>query len=175
MHGPVPLSGRLASSDQQLRLPRLRVELRTAPRCMLNLMALERSSEQRAGDVSYVWLMAKMVRSTEDAGMLAEADVLHGGGAWQRPKREELLGIIRLLGQASDAAAEVDKSYLGVFLEVLPALNRHPFFTKWADVQRYYFTVPCSVCRRVRHCCHNGRRAVLQTFAFFMQKPWNEH
>ncbi|CAN6336208.1 unnamed protein product [Urochloa humidicola] len=143
--GPVPLAVKLAHEDR-LRLPQLRVEQRTAP-LLLNLMAFEQSAEQCAGDVSaYVRFMAKLVQSPEDAGVLVAAEVVvHGGGAAGSESKEDVARFFRRVGAASEAAAELEKSYLGETLRKLRERSHHPLFMMWADVQRNYFTVPWAV------------------------------
>ncbi|CAN6326582.1 unnamed protein product [Urochloa humidicola] len=142
--GPVPLAVKLAHEDL-LRLPQLRVEHRTAP-LLLNLMAFEQSAEQRAGDVSaYVWLMAKLVQSPEDAGVMVAAEVVVHGAAAGCESKEDVARFFRRVGAASEAAAELEKSYLGETLQKLRERSQHPLFMMWADVQRNYFTVPWAV------------------------------
>ncbi|RCV15362.1 hypothetical protein SEVIR_3G051300v4 [Setaria viridis] len=141
--GPVPLTVKLAHEDR-LRLPQLRIEFRTAP-LLLNLMAFEQSAEQRAGDVSaYVWLMAKLVQSAEDAGVLVAAEVVHGGTTGNESK-EDVACFFRQMGSASEAAGELEKSYLRETLQKLRERSQDPLFMMWADVQRNYFTVPWAV------------------------------
>ncbi|WVZ96087.1 hypothetical protein U9M48_041769 [Paspalum notatum var. saurae] len=141
--GPVPLAVKLAHEDQ-LRLPQLRIEFRTAP-LLLNLMAFEQSAEQRGGDVSaYVWLMAKLVQSREDAGVLVAAEVVESSAAGSESK-DDVVRFFGKVGAASEAAAELEKSYLGKTLEKLRERSQHPLFMMWADVQRNYFTVPWAV------------------------------
>jgi len=139
--GPVPLAVKLAHEDR-LRLPQLRIEFRTAP-LLLNLMAFEQSADQRAGDVSaYVWLMAKLVQSPEDAGVLVAAEVVASSGS---ESKEDVARFFKRVGAASEAAAELEKSYLGETLHKLRERSQHPLFMMWADVQRNYFTVPWAV------------------------------
>ncbi|KAJ1261446.1 hypothetical protein BS78_09G030100 [Paspalum vaginatum] len=141
--GPVPLAVKLAHEDR-LRLPQLRIEFRTAP-LLLNLMAFEQSADQRAGDVSaYVWLMAKLVQSKEDAGVLVAAEVVQSSAAGSESK-DDVVRFFGKVGAASEAAAELEKSYLGKTLEKLRERSQHPLFMMWADVQRNYFTVPWAV------------------------------
>ncbi|CAL4895858.1 unnamed protein product [Urochloa decumbens] len=145
--GPVPLAVKLAHEDR-LRLPQLRVEQRTLP-LLLNLMAFEQSADQllAAADVSaYVWLMAKLVQSPEDAGVLVAAEVVVHGGAAGGESKEDVERFFRRVGAASEAAGEeLDKSYLGETLRKLRERSQHPLFMMWADVQRNYFTVPWAV------------------------------
>ncbi|KAL6594605.1 hypothetical protein ACP70R_048343 [Stipagrostis hirtigluma subsp. patula] len=139
--GPVPLAVKLEHEDC-LRLPQLRLEFRTAP-LLLNLMAFEQSSEQPAGEVSaYAWLMAKLVQSAEDAGVLVAAEVVQAAG---NESKEDVARIFRKVGAASEAAEQLEKSYLGEMLGKLRERSRHPLFMMWADVQRNYFTVPWAV------------------------------
>jgi hypothetical protein len=139
--GPVPLAVRLEHEDC-LRLPRLRIEFRTAP-LLLNLIAFEQAAEQRAGDVSaYAWLMAKMVQSPEDAGVLAAAEVVQSSN---NESKEDVARFFREVGAASEAAEGLEKSYLGETLVKLRERSRHPLFMMWADVLRNYFTVPWAV------------------------------
>jgi len=49
------------------------------------------------------------------------------------------------VGAASEAAGELEKSYLGQTLQKLRERSQHPLFMMWADVQRNYFTVPWAV------------------------------
>jgi hypothetical protein len=141
--GPLPLAVKLAHEDR-LRLPQLRIEFRTAP-LLLNLMAFEQSEEQRTGDVSaYVWLMAKLVQSPEDAGVLVAAEVVHGGTTGNESK-EDVARFFRQVGAASEAAGELDRTYLRETLHKLRERSQHPLFMMWADVQRNYFTVPWAV------------------------------
>jgi hypothetical protein len=144
--GPVPLAMKLAHEDR-LVLPRLRIEFRTAP-LLLNLMAFEHSAEQRAGDVSaYVWLMAKLVQSPEDAGVLVAAEVVHGGTTMKDESKEDEVRFFRQVGAASEAGAELEKSYLGLgeTLQKLQERSLHPLFMMWADVQRHFFFAPWAV------------------------------
>ncbi|CAN6358425.1 unnamed protein product [Urochloa humidicola] len=142
--GPVPLAVKLVHEDR-LQLPQLRLEHRTAP-LLLNLMAFEQSAEHRAGDVSaYVWLMAKLVQSPEDAGVLVAAEVVVHGAAAGSESKEDVARFFRRMGAASEAAAELEKSYLGETLQKLRERSQHPLFMMWADVQRNYFTVPWAV------------------------------
>ncbi|CAL4903052.1 unnamed protein product [Urochloa decumbens] len=145
--GPVPLAVKLAHEDR-LRLPQLRVEQRTLP-LLLNLMAFEQSADQllAGADVSaYVWLMAKLVQSPEDAGVLVAAEVVVHGGAAGGESKEDVERFFRRVGAASEAAGEeLDKSYLGETLRKLRERSQHPLFMMWADVQRNYFTVPWAV------------------------------
>jgi hypothetical protein len=143
--GPVPLAVKLAHEDK-LRLPQLRVELRTAP-LLLNLMAFEQSAAKaEARDVSaYVSFMAKMVQSAEDAGALAAAEVVavvHGNGGGEG--KEEVVRLFRQVGAAS-GEVELERSYLGGMVVELRERSRHPLFMMWADVKRNYFTVPWAV------------------------------
>ncbi|XP_020401687.1 UPF0481 protein At3g47200 [Zea mays] len=139
--GPVPLAVKLAHEDR-LHLPQLRIDFRTAP-LLLNLMAFEQSADQRAGDVSaYVWLMAKLVQLPEDAGVLVAAEVVQSAGS---ESKEDIARFFKHVGAASEAAAELEKSYLGVTLNKLRERSQHPLFMMWADVQRNYFTVPWAV------------------------------
>ncbi|RLN30619.1 UPF0481 protein [Panicum miliaceum] len=141
--GPVPLAVKLAHEDR-LRLPQLRIEFRTAP-LLLNLMAFEQSAEQRAGAVSaYVWLMAKLVQSAEDAGVLVATEVVQSSATGSESK-EDVARFFRQVGAASEAAGELEKSYLGETLQKLRERSQHPLFMMWADVQRNYFTVPWAV------------------------------
>ncbi|OEL19862.1 hypothetical protein BAE44_0019109 [Dichanthelium oligosanthes] len=141
--GPVPLAVKLAHEDR-LRLPQLRVEFRTAP-LLVNLMAFEQSAEQRAGAVSaYVWLMAKLVQSAEDAGVLVAAEVVQSSTSGSESK-EDVARFFRRVGAASEAAGELEKSYLRETLQELRERSQHPLFMMWADVQRNYFTVPWAV------------------------------
>ncbi|TVU18050.1 hypothetical protein EJB05_34117, partial [Eragrostis curvula] len=95
-----------------LRLPRLRIEFRTAP-LLLNLIAFEQQSELRYGDVSaYAWLMAKLVQSPEDAGVLVAAEVVQSSAAGSEGK-EDVARFFREVGAASEAAEQLEKSYLG--------------------------------------------------------------
>jgi len=141
--GPVPLAVKLAHEDR-LRLPQLRIEFRTAP-LLLNLMAFEQSAEQRAGAVSaYVWLMAKLAQSAEDAGVLVAAEVVQSAATGSESK-EDVARFFRQVGAASEAAGELEKRYLGQTLQKLRERSQHPLFMMWADVQRNYFTVPWAV------------------------------
>ncbi|XP_002440528.2 UPF0481 protein At3g47200 [Sorghum bicolor] len=141
--GAVPLAVKLAHEDR-LRLPQLRIEFRTAP-LLLNLMAFEQSADQRGGDVSaYVWLMAKLVQSPEDAGVLVAAEVVAAASSGSESK-EDVARFFRRVGAASEAAAELEKSYLGETVQKLRERSQHPLFMMWADVQRNYFTVPWAV------------------------------
>ncbi|KAL6865364.1 hypothetical protein ACP4OV_016515 [Aristida adscensionis] len=141
--GPVPLAVRLEHEDR-LRLPQLRLEFRTAP-LLLNLMAFEQAAERRAGEVSaYAWLMAKLVQSAEDAGVVVAAEVVQSSAAGSESK-EEVARFFRQVGAASEAAAELEKSYLGEMVARLRERSQHPLFMMWADVQRNYFTVPWAV------------------------------
>ncbi|GJN36157.1 hypothetical protein PR202_gb24997 [Eleusine coracana subsp. coracana] len=141
--GPVPLAVKLEHEDC-IRLPRLRIEIRTAP-LLLNLIAFEQAAEQRAGDVSaYAWLMAKLVQSPEDAGVLVAAEVLQSTSSGSEAK-EDVARFFKEVGAASEAAEEVGKSYLGETMLKLRERSRHPLFMMWADVQRNYFTVPWAV------------------------------
>ncbi|XP_062232396.1 UPF0481 protein At3g47200-like [Phragmites australis] len=136
--GPVPLAVKL--THEELRLPQLRIEFRTAP-LLLNLMAFE----QWAGDVSaYACLMAKMVQSAEDAGVLVAAEVVQSSTAGSESK-ENVARLFRQVGTASDAAGELEKSYLGEMLGKLWERSRHPIFRMWADVQRNYFNEPWAI------------------------------
>ncbi|XP_040380510.1 UPF0481 protein At3g47200-like [Oryza brachyantha] len=141
--GPVPLAVKLAHEDK-LRLPQLRVELRTAA-LLLNLMAFEQSAgKPEAQDVSaYVSFMAKMVQSAEDAGALtaSEVVVVVGGGG---ESKEEVVRLFRQVGAAS-GEVELERSYLGRMMVELRDRSRHPLFMMWADVKRNYFTVPWAV------------------------------
>ncbi|CAN6349609.1 unnamed protein product [Urochloa humidicola] len=163
--GPVPLAVKLEHEDR-LRLPQLRVEQRTAP-LLLNLMAFEQSAEQRAGDVSaYVWLMAKLVQSPEDAGVLAAAEVVvDGGGAAGSESKEDVARFFRRVGAASEAAGELEKSYLG---ETLQKLRER--IEKRAGVQRYYVQVPWRLAAALVTVVTTVT-SILQTYAAFKQKP----
>ncbi|KAF8762724.1 hypothetical protein HU200_009260 [Digitaria exilis] len=143
--GPVPLAVKLEHEDR-LRLPQLRIEFRTAP-LLLNLMAFEQAAEQRrAGEVSaYVWLMAKLVQSAEDAGVVVAAEVVQSTTSAGSESKDDVARFFRRVGAASEAAAELEKSYLGETLQKLRERSQHPLFMMWADVQRNYFTVPWAV------------------------------
>nr|CAB3463807.1 unnamed protein product [Digitaria exilis] len=143
--GPVPLAVKLEHEDR-LRLPQLRIEFRTAP-LLLNLMAFEQAAEQRrAGEVSaYVWLMAKLVQSAEDAGVVVAAEVVQSTTSTGSESKDDVARFFRRVGAASEAAAELEKSYLGETLQKLRERSQHPLFMMWADVQRNYFTVPWAV------------------------------
>ena len=111
----MPLAVKLAHGER-LRLPQLRIEFRTAP-LLLNLMAFEQWADHRAGDVSaYVWLMAKLVQSPEDAGVLVAAEVVTSSGS---ESKEDVARFFKRVGAASEAAAELKKSYLGETLHKL--------------------------------------------------------
>nr|CAB3483915.1 unnamed protein product [Digitaria exilis] len=133
--GPVPLAVKLAHEDR-LRLPQLRIEFRTAP-LLLNLMAFEQQEQQRAGDVSaYVWLMAKLVQSEKDARVLVAAEVVKSGAS-ASDNQEHVVRFFRQVGgAASEAPAEMDKTYLGETLRKLRERSQHPLFMMWADIQR---------------------------------------
>ncbi|KAF8784029.1 hypothetical protein HU200_000006 [Digitaria exilis] len=148
--GPVPLAVKLEHEDR-LRLPQLRIEFRTAP-LLLNLMAFEQAAEQRrAGEVSaYVWLMAKLVQSAEDAGVVVAAEVVQSTTSTGSESKDDVARFFRRVGAASEAAAELEKSYLGETLQKLRERSQHPLFMMWADVQRNYFTVPWAVVAEFR-------------------------
>ncbi|KAF8641559.1 hypothetical protein HU200_067745 [Digitaria exilis] len=133
--GPVPLAVKLAHEDR-LRLPQLRIEFRTAP-LLLNLMAFEQQEQQRAGDVSaYVWLMAKLVQTEKDARVLVAAEVVKSGAS-ASDNQEHVVRFFRQVGgAASEAPAEMDKTYLGETLRKLRERSQHPLFMMWADIQR---------------------------------------
>ncbi|CAL4910385.1 unnamed protein product [Urochloa decumbens] len=146
--GPVPLAVKLSHEDR-LQLPQLRIEFRVAP-LLLNLMAFEQSAEQQlaGADVSaYVWLMAKLVQSPEDAGVLVAAEVVVHGGAARSESKEDVAWFFRRVGTAREVAGqeELDKSYLEETLRKLRDRSHHPLFMMWADVSRNYFTVPWGV------------------------------
>ena len=58
---------------------------------------------------------------------------------------EDVARFFRQVGAASEAAGELEKSYLGQTLQKLRERSQHPLFMMWADVQRNYFTVPWAV------------------------------
>lgn len=103
---------------------------------LLNLIAFEQLTEQRAGDVSaYAWFMAKLVRSPEDAAVVQR--IMVGSGSHG--------GVARFFGEvgsASEAAGKLEQSYLRETLEQLRKRTMHPLLTKRADVQRYFINVP---------------------------------
>ncbi|TKW08452.1 hypothetical protein SEVIR_6G028500v4 [Setaria viridis] len=165
--GHVPLATKLAHQDLLL-LPQLRIEFGTAA-LLLNLMAFEQSAEQRAGDVSaYVWFMSKLVQSSEDATVLMAADVVRSGTSG-REGMEEVARFFQQVGTASEAAAELDKSYLGEMLQKLRERSQYPLLMKLADVKRYYVNVPWLLVAFVTVVTTVA--TVLQIFAAFKQKP----
>jgi len=166
--GPVPLAVKLAHGER-LRLPQLRIEFRTAP-LLLNLMAFEQSADHRAGDVSaYVRLMATMVQSAKDAGELVAADVVQCGTSGSE-SNEDVARFLRRVGAASEAAAELQKSYLGPALETLRELTSDQIMTKRVDVQRYYVNVPWRLVAAFVTIVTTVA-SILQTFTSFKQKP----
>lgn len=126
MLGPVPLGVKLAH-DELLRLSQLRIEFRTAP-LLLNLMAFEQSTptDQRAGDVSaYVWFLAKLVQSAEDAALLLASEVVVHSRMTTVSQIEDVARFFRQVGAASEAAGEtMEKSYLGKTLGELRRRSR---------------------------------------------------
>jgi hypothetical protein len=164
--GPVPLAVKL-DLDGVLLLPQLRIEFRTAP-LLLNLMAFEQSAEQHAGDISaYVWLMAKLVQSAEDAGVLVAAEVVQSSMAGSG-SNEYVVRFFREVGAASEAPGMLEQSYLADMLEGLRNRTWYPLLTKRADVQRYYVNVPW---RLVAAFVTVVTTVASQTYASFKQKP----
>ena len=167
--GPVPLAVKLAHGER-LRLPQLRIEFRTAP-LLLNLMAFEQSADHRAGDVSaYVRLMATMVQSAKDAGELVAADVVQCSTSGSESNVDVVTRFLRRVGAASEAAAELQKSYLGPALETLRELTSDQIMTKRVDVQRYYVNVPWRLVAAFVTIVTTVA-SILQTFTSFKQKP----
>lgn len=139
--GPVPLGVKLAH-DELLRLSQLRIEFRTAP-LLLNLMAFEQSTptDQRAGDVSaYVWFLAKLVQSAEDAALLLASEVVVHSRMTTVSQIEDVARFFRQVGAASEAAGEIEKSYLGKTLGKLRM--RTSKYQYVLAVQGYYVNVP---------------------------------
>jgi hypothetical protein len=166
--GPVPLAVKL-DLDGVLLLPQLRIEFRTAP-LLLNLMAFEQSAEQHAGDISaYVWLMAKLVQSAEDAGVLVAAEVVQSSMAGSG-SNEYVVRFFREVGAASEAPGMLEQSYLADMLEGLRNRTWYPLLTKRADVQRYYVNVPWRLVAAFVTVVTTVA-SILQTYASFKQKP----
>ncbi|CAL4991507.1 unnamed protein product [Urochloa decumbens] len=139
--GPVPLAVKV-DHHGVLRLPQLKIEFRTVP-LLLNLIVFEHSLEQRAGDVlAYIWLMAKIVPSPEDAAVLVAAEVVRRGAVGNE-SNANVVRFFRQVSAAWEGAVELEVSYLRETLQWLQKRTQHPLFAKRvADVQRYYVAVP---------------------------------
>ena len=119
---------------------------------------------------AYVWLMATMVRSAQDAAVLVAADVVQCSTSGSESNVDVVARFLRRVGAASEAAAELQKSYLGPALETLRELTSDQIMTKRVDVQRYYVNVPWRLVAAFVTIVTTVA-SILQTFTSFKQKP----